>query len=183
MFPATGSTITAVSDSIAEAGECLAHTAGVVEIQGHRVPRESGGDAGRGRHSEGERTGARLHEQRVGVSVVATLELHDGVPAGESAGEPDGAQRRLGAGAHHAHLVHRGHECAYALGHLRLEHRGRAEAQAGTILPLRAPPRPPGDAHDRRPPVPMCRHSRRSAWSRCRAARPRSGTRSQSRRG
>ena len=64
------------------------------------------------------------------MSVIATLEFHDGVPSGESAREPNGAQRGLGAGAHHAYLVHRGDQRAHALRHLRLEHGRGAEAEA-----------------------------------------------------
>ena len=66
--------------------------------------RRRGRDAGRVGDAEGERAGARLDEEEVGVAVVAALELHDRVAAREAA---RGAERRhagLGAardGAHH----------------------------------------------------------------------------------
>ena len=68
------------SDPFAEPGERLAHCAGIVEAQRESVLGKSCGDAGRGRHAEGERARTRLDEQGIRVPVVAAFEFHDGVP-------------------------------------------------------------------------------------------------------
>src|ERR1700722_20844487 len=64
------------------------------------------------------------------MSVIATLELHDGVASGEAASQPDGAHGRLGAGAHEAHQLDGRHEFDDAPRQLRFERRRGAEAQA-----------------------------------------------------
>ena len=152
MFPATGSTITAAIRSPNRAKR-LARALRVVESQRQRVLGKPRGNAGRGRHAEGERTRTRLDEQRVRMPVVAAFELHDCIPSGESPGEPDGAQRSLGARADHAHLV-------------PSKGRGRTRAppspsrarsvcrSSGPARPPREPPRLPGGGHARPPPAP-----------------------------
>ena len=67
--------------------------------------------------AQGQGAGACLHQQGVGVAVVATLELDDLVAAGVAAGQPDGAHGRLGAGVDHPHLLHGGDDLAHLLGH------------------------------------------------------------------
>ena len=78
----------------------------VVELRDQRVLREGGGDAGAVGHAVGHGAGARSHQQRVGVPVVAALELDDLVSVRESPRQPQSAHRRLGAGAHEPHQVH-----------------------------------------------------------------------------
>ena len=62
---------------------------------------------GAGRQAEGGDAGAGLGEQRVDVAVVAAGELDDTAAAGEAAGQPDRAHRRLGAGVDQPHLLDR----------------------------------------------------------------------------
>src|SRR5690606_40904046 len=54
-----------------------------------------------------QQAGAGLHQQAVGVTVVAALELDDGIAPGEAAREPDGAHRGLGARADQTHHLDR----------------------------------------------------------------------------
>ena len=70
----------------------------------------SAGTPGRGRHAQREHARAGLHQQRVGVAVIAALELHDLLPAREAARKPDRAHRCFGAGAAHAHQLDRRHQ-------------------------------------------------------------------------
>ena len=55
------------------------------------------GYAGRARVAEGERAGAGLDEQRVGVTVITTLEFDDDLAPGEAAREANRCHRRLRA--------------------------------------------------------------------------------------
>ena len=57
------------------------------------------GHAGAGRHAQGRRAGARLHEHAVGVPVVVAVELEDLGAAREGARDADRAHHGLGAGA------------------------------------------------------------------------------------
>ena len=82
----------------------------VVEGRDHGVARGAGGDTGRARDREGREPAAgAAREQRVGVTVVATLELDEGVLAGRATGEPDRGHRGLGPGGDEPHLFDRGH--------------------------------------------------------------------------
>ncbi len=54
-----------------------AHLRSVVVVEHQRVRRGVGGHARRAGVAERERAGARLHEQRVGVAVIAAFELDD----------------------------------------------------------------------------------------------------------
>ena len=67
--------------------------------------------------TQGEGAGAGLDQQGVGVAVVAAFKLDDLVAAGVTAGQPDGAHGRLGAGVDHPHLLHGGDDLAHLLGH------------------------------------------------------------------
>ena len=101
MFPATGSTMTAAislgwrSKSRSTASRSLN---GAVSVSA-TAP---GVDAGRVGQAERRDPGARLHEQEVGVAVVAARELDDLRASGERAGEAKRAHRRLGPGADEA---------------------------------------------------------------------------------
>jgi len=69
------------------------------------------------------------------MSVIAALELDEPVAAREPAREADRAHRRLGAGAHHAQPLDRGHELGDAPGKLGLDHGGSAEGEAVGCAP------------------------------------------------
>ena len=100
------------------------------------VPREecvasgSGRDAGARRHAEGHRPGPGLHEEGVGVTVVAALELDDAIASRRRASNAHGAHRRLGARADEADPLHRGHQLRHTFGQPCLELGRRAEARA-----------------------------------------------------
>ncbi len=113
----------------AHGGEALLQRFGIVVGQGDRVAREVGRHAGRGGHAERQRARSGLHQQRVGVAVVAAFELHHLVTIGESAREADGAHRRLGAGAAHADQLDGGHQLDDPPGEHRLDLRRGAEGQ------------------------------------------------------
>ncbi len=101
----------------------------VVVGQDEGVRGDLGRHAGGARVAVGEGAGARLDQQRVGMPVVAALELHDVAAAGEAARE---AQRRHGGlrpGRDEAHELKRGHQPAECLGELHLRFGGRAEGQ------------------------------------------------------
>jgi hypothetical protein len=85
--------------------------------------------ARRSRHAQGQRTGAGLHQQRVGVAVVTALELDDLVAAREAARQTDGTHGRLRPRADEAHQLDGGHDLADPPGQLGLDGRGRAERQ------------------------------------------------------
>ena len=117
-------------DVVAPLGEGVLKLLRVVVLEHERVLRHGGGNTGRGRIAEGEHAGARLDEERVGVAVVAALELDDLVAARVAAGEADGGHAGLGAGAHEADLVHGRHELADLFGDERLALRDGAEGEA-----------------------------------------------------
>ena len=76
-----------------------------------------------------EEAGAGLHEESVGVAMVATFELEDVVATREPAGNADGTHDRLGPRTDHPGDFHRGDEFADEFGHLNLASRGRAVGQ------------------------------------------------------
>ncbi len=102
----------------------------VVVRERQRVRGEFGRHAGRGRHAERQHAGAGLHQQRIRMAVIAALELHDLLPAGEAARETDRAHRRLGARTAHAHELDRRHQLDDLAGDDRLDFGGCAERQA-----------------------------------------------------
>ena len=82
---------------------------GGVVVEEDGVARRAGGDAGGIGNAEGGGRRPGGDEQRIDVAMVIPSELDDAVAAGESACEAHGAHRRLGAGAHHPHLLDRRH--------------------------------------------------------------------------
>ncbi len=109
MLPATGSTMTQAICAPIWPNASL-DLIDVVVVERHGVSGERLRHARRGGHAEGQRTGAGLDQQGIGMAVVAALELHDGVAAGEAARQADGAHGRLGAGTDEAHQLDGRHE-------------------------------------------------------------------------
>ena len=93
-------------DFVAVLAEGVLELLGIVVFEHKRVFGDGGRNA-RGRGiAEGEEPGARLHEKRIGVAVVAALELDDAVAAREAACKTNGGHARFRAGAHEAHFFH-----------------------------------------------------------------------------
>lgn len=117
-------------DFVAVLAEGVLELLGVVVFEDECMLGDGGRNAcGRG-IAEGEKTRARLHEERVRVAVVAALELDDAVAAREAAGESNGGHARFRAGAHEAHLFHRGNEARDLFGDFNLGAGGGAEGKA-----------------------------------------------------
>ena len=91
-------------------GEGGTHLRGIVVGERHGVRGELRRHAGGRRHAERQHARAGLDQQRVGVAVVAALELDDLVALRVTARQPDRAHRRLGARAAHAHQLDRRHQ-------------------------------------------------------------------------
>ena len=90
-------------------------------------------DAGTRRCSERERAASGFDEERVGVSVIAALELQDLVARGgemRRARDSHGAHRRLGARADEADALDRRHQRADTLAQRDFERARRAETGA-----------------------------------------------------
>jgi hypothetical protein len=152
MFPTTGSTITAAIWS-PRVGEERPQGALVVEAQGERRLRGPLGDTSGVGGAEGREAAARLHQQVIGVPVVAALELHQQIAAREAARRADRAHRRLGAARHAAQHLDRGVQLLDALGEADLELGRRAVRQASRRCVLhRADDVGVGVAQDHRPP-------------------------------
>src|SRR6188474_34465 len=111
-------------------GERCAKLRDVVVRKRDRVRRQLGWYPWRGRYAQGERAGARLHEQRVRVTVITTLELDDPISMRVAARKPDGTHCGLRSGAHHPHQLDRRYELADTARERRLDLRRRAERQA-----------------------------------------------------
>ena len=125
----------------------------IVVGQGHGLRRQRRRHAGRGGHAQRQRPGAGLDQQRIGMAVVATLELDDLVAAGAATRQPNGAHGRLGAGIAHPHQFHGWDEFLNPPRHDCFDGGGGAEAQAvgGGVL-HRAHHRRMGVAGDHRSP-------------------------------
>ena len=122
-------------DLVAQFGEqCLCRREVVVR-QGEREVGVRLRHARRGRHAEGQRTGAGLDQKTVAMTVVAALELHNLAAAGGAAGEPDRRHGRLGAGIDHAHHLDRRDQPRDRFGH---HHFGRARRTEGKTVAHRA---------------------------------------------
>ena len=81
------------------------------------------------RFSEGERPGARRHQQGVHMAVVAADEFDDFAASGVAARQPDGGHGRFRSGVDHAHFFHGGHHARNHFRHVHLRRRGDAIAQ------------------------------------------------------
>ena len=115
-------------DLLAELGEGLLDLFAVVVVEGDGVFCQGDRNTGGGGLTQGEHAGARLHQQGVGMSVVAAFELDDLVPSGEASGQADRRHGGLGAGGDHAHQIHAGDQLADLVGHAALQFGGGAEA-------------------------------------------------------
>ena len=80
--------------------------------------------------AEGQRAGARFHQQAVGMAVVAAFEFDDFVATGKAARQTDGAHGGFGTGVHHTHHVHGRHQFGNQLRHFHFHLGRRTEAQA-----------------------------------------------------
>ena len=110
-------------------GEGLPHGVQVVVGHGDGLRRGGRGDAGRVGQAQRGDTGTGGDQQGVDVAVVAADELEDPVTAGEAAGQAHRGHGGLGAGIHHADLLHAG-TADDLLGQGDLPHRRRAEGDA-----------------------------------------------------
>ena len=143
MLPAIGSIITqAMSRAVQREG--LLELREVVVLEHQRVLHHLGRHAGAGRVAEGGQARAGLDQQRVGMAVVAALELDDLAAAGGAARQADRAHRRLGARADQAHLLHGRHQLRGSPRPARSRARS-ARRRRSLRRPPSAPPRaPPG---------------------------------------
>ena len=94
-------------DLVPPGAEQLGESLDIVVTQDHRVPRAADRDAGAVRDAVGQGAGPGRDQQGIDVAVVAPGELDDQVPAGEPAGQPDGAHRRLGPAGDEPHQLDR----------------------------------------------------------------------------
>ncbi len=125
----------------------------VVERRGQRVGGGALRDSGRVREPERRDARARLHEQEVGVPVVAARELDDRLAAGERARKPQRAHRRLGARGHEADELDARQRIADEPRELELERARRAEARTTADCVLQRGDHPwVRVAEDQRPP-------------------------------
>ena len=152
-MPLIGSRMTAATLS-ASASRNVRSASRVVVGQDRRGGCDRLGDAGAGRRAEGGEAAAALHEQVVGAAVVAALELHHDVLAGEAAGRAEGPHHGLGAARDEPHHLDRREEPVDLLGDGRLLGGRRAVGGApGGGLLDRLHDRRVGVAHDHRAPA------------------------------
>jgi hypothetical protein len=78
-------------------------------------------DTGAGRDTQRHRAGPGFHQERIGVPVIAALELDDQLAPRERPRDADGAHRRFSAGADETHTLQRWHQRADAFAELVLE--------------------------------------------------------------
>ena len=129
MLPAIGSTMIAAICSRCRVEHALDRLE-VVVARDQRVGRGRRRHAGAGRHAQRHRARSGLDQERVGVPVVAALELDDLVAPGRRARDAHRAHRRLGPRADEPHALHRRHQHRDALRQPCLELGRRAEAGA-----------------------------------------------------
>jgi hypothetical protein len=129
MLPATGSTMMQAI-SLADLGEGPANLLQIVVGQRDRQLGQCRGHTRRAGLAEGQGARAGLDQERVGMAVVAALELDHLVATGVAAGQTQRAHGGLGSGADHADHVHARDQLADLVGHRRLELGRRPEGQA-----------------------------------------------------
>ena len=112
-------------DLTAVTGEHLVDRVHVVVRSDDRVDDRTVGDPGGAREAERGDAAARGDQELVGVTVVATGELHDLRPARGTAGEAHRRHRRLGSRRHEPELLHRRHAIDDGLRQLDLGRSGR----------------------------------------------------------
>ena len=164
--PATGSTITAArlvavrSNAASQPRRRRCTAATIVSAGARRAARP-----GPGRPSVATPEPA-CDEERVGVAVVAALELDDPVAAGRAAREPHRGHRRLGAGGHQPHLLDRRARASTIASASSTSRSVGAPNVVPSRRGLAAPPRRRrvGVAEDRAAPTTAC--------SRCSGGRP-----------
>ncbi|KAF1852355.1 hypothetical protein Lal_00037083 [Lupinus albus] len=98
--------------------EGLFQLGGVVVVQHQGVLGEVFRHPGRGRIAEGQQAAAGLHQQGIGVAVVAAFELDDLVAPGGATGQAQRAHGGFGAGGDQADLFDGGHQLDDLFGHL-----------------------------------------------------------------
>ena len=102
----------------------------VVVFQDDRVLHHFGRHAGAGGIAEGGQARAGLHQQRVGMAVVAALELDQLAAAGGAARQADRTHPGLGPRAHQPHHLDRRHEADDRFGELHFALGRRTEGEA-----------------------------------------------------
>ena len=106
-----------------------------------------------------ERAAPGLDQQRIGVTVIAAVELDDLVAPGESARQPKARHRRFGAAVDHPNFFDRRHPIGRSVPPVRL----RADLEFQNSVRARrrrAPHRRPLSARDQESPGPSCRRNR-----------------------
>ena len=82
------------------------------------------------RNAERGHTGTSFHEQGVGVSVIAALELHDVLALGAGAGQSNCGHGRFRPGTDEADFLHMRERREHEFGEVGFRRRGRSEAGA-----------------------------------------------------
>jgi hypothetical protein len=98
----------------------------IVEDRHQRIGSRSGRDARRIGQAERGHAGTRLHQQHIGMAVVAALELDDLVPFGVRPRQAQGAHGRFGARVNETHHLNVGHEVHHPPGQFDFKRAGRA---------------------------------------------------------
>ncbi len=93
------------------------HASEVVVIQHQRLRGHLRRYARRRRIAEGQGAGTGLHQQEIGMAVIAAFELDDLAAAGVSPREANRAHGRLGAGRHQPHFFKTRQQAGQQLGH------------------------------------------------------------------
>ena len=103
-------------DLLRVSGEGLADGFEIVERQGQRLRGNGFWNTRAVGNAERQNPGSCLDEQRVGVTVVAAVELDDEISTGKPARQTDGRHGRFGPGVDHADLLDARYHCDDQLG-------------------------------------------------------------------
>ena len=115
------------------------HRLDVIIGSGERLARRGLGHARTIGKTQRRGTGPRLHQQMIGVAVVAPFEFEDDLPVGKAPRHPDGTHHGFRAGTHESNLVHGGERFAKHLSQFQFLWRRRAVARPRTGSPLNSP--------------------------------------------